>query len=301
MLKANAGNFMNTSLFAQRQPFILQTQQLGHQFQSNWWCLRDVNLSFHTGELVGLAGPNGAGKTTLIRALAGQFRTCQGDVTLDGRSLQCFGRMELARRLGYLPQNVKSSFSYTCEEVVAQGRYPHLGPFGILSRNDREIVRRAMEWTSTQAFARRPLEDLSGGERQRVLLASVLAQGGDFLLLDEPTSALDLHHQVDVFERVHQLAEEGLGIIMITHDLNLAAQYCTRLVLLHEGRVMASGPPEEVMSEPILKKIYETELIVNRNPVTGTPMVVLLGRRAAALSQRTQRREREREITKPTA
>lgn len=267
---------------------ILRTHGLGHQFQPTWWCLREINLEFRLGELVGLVGPNGAGKTTLIRALAGQLAPTAGEVTLGGRSLRTFGRLELARRLGYLPQDVRSSFSYSCEEVVAQGRYPHLGTFGVLSRRDREIVWRAMEWTSTQAFARRPLDDLSGGERQRVLLASVLAQGGEFLLLDEPTSALDMHHQVDVYERVSQLAREGLGVIMITHDLNLAALYCDRLVLLHEGKVAACGTPETVVVEDVLRRVYETDLIVNRNPVTGTPMVVLLGRRAARLSEKYQ-------------
>lgn len=273
---------------ARTEGAALQTHNLGHQFQPTWWCLRGVDLEFRLGELVGLVGPNGAGKTTLIRALAGQLQPSEGEVSLGGRPLARFSRLELARRIGYLPQNVRSSFAYTCEEVVAQGRYPHLGTFGVLGRRDREIVRLAMEWTSTQAFARRLLDDLSGGERQRVLLASVLAQGGEFLLLDEPTSALDMHHQVDVFERVSQLARDGLGVIMITHDLNLAAQYCDRLVMIHEGRAIAAGTPAEIMTEEILKKVYETELIVNRNPVTGTPMVVLLGSRAMRLSEQFQ-------------
>jgi iron complex transport system ATP-binding protein len=148
-----------------------------------------------------------------------------------------------------------------------------------------------MEWTATLAFARRPLNDLSGGERQSVLLASVLAQETRFLLLDEPTAALDLHHQVDVFERISQLAHEGLGVIVITHDLNLAAQYCDRLVLLHEGRVAAAGAPAQIMVEDVLKRIYQTELMVHRNPVTGTPMVVLLGRRTKRLSEEFRREE----------
>lgn len=267
---------------------VLRTRDLGHQFQPTWWCLSGVNIDFRLGELVGLVGPNGAGKTTLMRALIGHLQPSAGEVTLDGRALHRFSRLELARRIGYLPQDVRSSFSFTCQEVVAQGRYPHLGPLGVLGRADREIVWRAMEWTNTQAFARRPIEDLSGGERQRVLLASVLAQGSPFMLLDEPTAALDLHHQVDVFERISQLAHEGYGVIMITHDLNLAAQYCDRLVVLHEGRVVAEGGPETVMTEPVLKKVYETELIVERNPVTGSPMVVLLGRRGGGTLERFQ-------------
>ena len=256
----------------------LAARGVGHQFQSTWWCLSQIDQTFRRGELVGLVGPNGAGKSTLMRVLAGQVAPTSGEVTLGGLPIEQYGRRRLARRIGYLPQNVRSSFSFTCEEVVAQGRYPHRSALGLLGREDLRIVRRVMEWTHTQTFARRPLEELSGGERQRVLLASVLAQGGEFLLLDEPTAALDLHHQIDVFERIGELARQGLGVIVITHDLNLAAQYCDRMVLLHEGRIRASGPPETVMDETILKSVYETELIVDRNPVTGAPMVVLLGR-----------------------
>ena len=258
---------------------VLATHGLGHQFQANWWCLQGLDLAFHTGELVGLVGANGAGKSTLLRILTGQMAPTAGKVELDGRPLGRFGRTELARRIGYLPQNVASSFSYTCEEVVAQGRYPHQGALGLLSREDQEIVRQAMKWTHCDAFAHRYLSELSGGESQRVLLASVLAQGSDFMLLDEPTSALDLHHQIDVFELIYQLARQGIGVIVITHDLNLAAQYCDRLVLLHEGRMHACGRPEDVLREDILRQVYETDLIVDRNPVTGTPMVVVLGRR----------------------
>jgi len=276
---------------ARPEPSVLRARALGHQFQPNWWCLKDISLEFRLGELVGLLGPNGAGKTTLVRALAGQLHPTAGEVTLDGAPIRAWGRLEVARRIGYLPQDVRSSFSYTCEEVVAQGRYPHLGTLGLLGRHDREVVRRSMEWTATLAFARRPLNDLSGGERQGVLLASVLAQETRFLLLDEPTAALDLHHQVDVFERISQLAHEGLGVIVITHDLNLAAQYCDRLVLLHEGRVAAAGAPAQIMVEDVLKRIYQTELMVHRNPVTGTPMVVLLGRRTKRLSEEFRREE----------
>jgi ferric hydroxamate transport system ATP-binding protein len=183
-----------------------------------------------------------------------------------------------------MPQALRVSFRYTVEEVIAHGRYPHLGPLGLLGRRDLEIVRRAMQWTGTEAFARRTLDQLSGGERQRVLLASVLAQESRFLLLDEPTAALDLHYQVDVFARLAEFAAEGLGIVVITHDLNLAAQYCHRLALLHEGRLAVCAPPEQVMREEVLKRVYDAELIVDRNPVTGAPMVVPLGRRGTAMA-----------------
>jgi iron complex transport system ATP-binding protein len=201
-------------------------------------------------------------------------------VTLEDRPLAQWGRLALARRIGFLPHDVKTSFSFSVEEVVAQGRYPHQKGLGILGGDDLAAIRRAMEWTHTLAFARRPLANLSSGERQLALLASVLAQGSDYLLLDEPTSNLDLHHQVDVFQRVHWLTRRGLGVIVITHDLNLAAQYCDRLILLHEGKVEAEGTPATVLDQEILRRVYAAELIVDRNPVTGTPLVVLLGRAA---------------------
>ncbi len=259
-------------------PLELTAHGVGHQFQSTWWCLRGIELSCRPGELIGLVGPNGSGKSTLMRALAGQTTPTAGEVRLGGRPLSRLAPRERARAIAWLPQDVRPAFGFTVEEVIAQGRYPHLGALGVSGPGDRELVRRAMEWTRTLAFARRPLERLSGGERQRVLLASVLVQQGRFLLLDEPTSALDLHHQIEVFEQIYELSRAGLGVIVITHDLNLAARYCDRLVLLHEGRLVADGAPSVVMRAEVLRPVYEVELLVEPNPVTGTPMVVPLGR-----------------------
>ncbi|MEN6626001.1 MAG: ABC transporter ATP-binding protein [Candidatus Sumerlaeia bacterium] len=256
----------------------LAARGVGHQFQPTWWCLREIDLVCRPGDLIGLVGPNGSGKSTLMRALAGQIEPTAGAVTLNGKPLARLSPRERARAVAWLPQDVRPTFDFTAEEVIAQGRYPHLGAFGVPGPRDREIVRLAMEWTRTLAFARRSLAALSGGERQQVLLASVLAQQSRFLLLDEPTSALDLHHQIDVFEQIAELARAGLGVIVITHDLNLAARYCDRLALLHEGRLVADGPPSEVMREPVLRQVYDVNLIVERNPVVGSPMVVLLGR-----------------------
>lgn len=245
-------------------------------------------MTLRTGELVGIVGSNGAGKSTLLRILIGQFRPSAGHVRVGGQPIEQYARLALARRVAYLPQQVRSSFSYTCEEVVAQGRFPYQQGFGMLGRRDMDIIRQCMRWTHTDAFARRSLDSLSGGERQRVLLASVLAQQSEFLLLDEPTAALDLHHQVDVFERLYQFAREGLGVVLVTHDLNLASQYCDRLILLHEGRMIAEGSAEAVLVQRHLKKVYQTELCVEPNPVLGTPMVVLLGHRTGELARRNR-------------
>lgn len=258
-------------------PSVLEARGLGFQYQPNWWCLKEIDLAVRTGECVGVVGANGAGKSTMLYTLCGQLRPSAGEVMLDGRPVARYARRELARHVGVLPQTVESAFEFTCEEIVGQGRYPHQGAVGLLDERDREVIQRAMAWTHTEAFARRTLHELSGGERQRVLLASVLAQETDFLLLDEPTSALDITHQVDVFRRLRALAGQGMGVLVITHDLNLAARYCHRLYMLFEGRIVATGSPEEVMRTDILKEVYQTDLIVDRNPVTGAPMVVLLG------------------------
>ena len=269
---------MNDERDTSSRRLVLRARAVGHQYQPTWWCLRDVDLAFRPGETVGVVGPNGAGKTTLLRALGGLIRPTAGEVTLADRPLAAFSRRRLARHLGYLPQDVQGAFAYSVEEVVAQGRYPRNATLGLIGAHDRRVIERVMVATHVDAFAQRPLAELSGGERQRALLASVLAQETEFLLLDEPTAALDLHHQVEVFRLIADLARRrGLGVILITHDLNLAARYCDRMVLLDEGRVARDGAPGDVMERDILEAVYRTRLRVERNPATGAPMVVVLG------------------------
>lgn len=255
----------------------LVAESVTYAYPDGTQALQEVSVQVPYGRLLGIVGPNGSGKSTLLRVLAGLFRPQSGTVFLDGRPLRAFGRHELARQIGFLPQSVLSTFPFSVREVVALGRYPHLGTFGFLGKGDVEVVERCLEVIECTELADRPFSALSGGERQRVLLASVLAQEPKLMLLDEPTAALDIHHQVTLFDLLHAFSREGLSIVVVTHDLNLAGQFCDRLLLLRRGRTIKEGTPQEVIVGDLLSEVYDADLIVEENPVTGTPMVVLLG------------------------
>ena len=238
--------------------------------------VRGASLEARTGELLGVIGPNGSGKSTLLRLLAGLLPAAAGEVSLDGVALRAMRRHELARQVAFLPQRVETIFAFTSEEVVAQGRYPHLGAIGFLSARDIEVIRASMERTDTLAFARRPFDELSGGERQRVLIASILAQQAGHLLLDEPTAALDIQHQAQVFTLLRESSRKGLAVAAVVHDLNLAAQFCDRLALMSCGRVVSEGAPEDVLLLEHLAPVYGGAVAVSENPLTGGPLVVVL-------------------------
>lgn len=236
--------------------------------------LTDVTVSVSGGEVVGIVGPNGSGKSTLLRVLCGFLRARSGTVLLDERPLTALTLRERARIIAFLPQFVNPAFALDAFEVVCLGRYPHLGPLAAPGPHDREVAARCMRDTGTEALADRDFLTLSGGERQRVLLAGILAQEPDLLLLDEPTSALDIHHQADFFALLRRLARDGYGVGVVTHDLNVAGQYCNRLVLLAEGPgVLAHGAPGRVLTEELLSKAYGAPIRVTRHPITGTPLV----------------------------
>lgn len=237
-----------------------------------------VDLRLVQGELLALTGPNGAGKSTLLRAMVGLRSPDQGRVALGDEDLAKMDRVKRARMIAYLPQSVHSEFAFTVREVVAMGRYPHVGPFGFLSPRDVAWVEECMAFTETDSVASRFFSELSGGERQRVLLASVLAQDPRFLLLDEPTASLDLQHQASFMELLQRFAREGRGILMVTHDLNLAGQYCDGITLLHQGRIVEQGRAETVLTEEHLRRIYGDAVTVVRGPSSDKPVVFVQAR-----------------------
>jgi len=237
--------------------------------------LSDVTLAVAAGELVGVIGPNGGGKTTLVRLLSGVLAPGAGIVRLGGRPLATYRRRDLARRLAVVPQDPTLELPFTALEVVLMGRAPHLAALGFPRAGDVEIARAAMARLGVAELEDRPLDRLSGGERQRILLARALAQEPAVLLLDEPTTHLDLRHQAGIYEVVHELARRrGVAVLSVLHDLNLAALYCDRLLLLAGGRVVRQGPPAEVLDPGTLREAYATDVQVTANPATGVPVVL---------------------------
>ena len=241
--------------------------------------LTAVSLAVERGDLVGILGPNGSGKTTLLNVLAGGLTPRTGSVTLDGRAMTAWSRREIARRLAFVPQDTHAPFDFTVLDLVLMGRFPHLGAFALEGPEDLAIARRALDATGTAAFETRAFSTLSGGEKQRVAIASALAQSPRLLLLDEPTASLDIGYQIEVQTLLDRLnADNGVTMVLSTHDLNLAAALCRRLVLLRDGRVLAAGPTEEVLTPHAVRELYGVDAEVARHARSGHLTVVPIGR-----------------------
>jgi len=239
--------------------------------------LKGVNLALETGELVALVGPNGSGKTTLLKVLGGLLRPKRGEVSLYRRDLRLLGRREIAQRMALVPQETVMPFAFTAWEMAMLGRTPYARPFFGAKARDEAVVREMMELTETLHLAERPFGELSGGERQRVIIAMALAQEPKVLLLDEPTVHLDISHQMEILELLVRLnRDRGLTVLASMHDLNLAALYFRRLVMMNGGSIVAEGAPQEVLVEERIRKVFGAEVEVRPHPRREVPQITLL-------------------------
>ncbi len=239
-----------------------------------------LDLDVFGGTITAVIGPNGCGKSTLLRALGRLMKTRGGHVLLDGKRIDRMSTRQVATVLGVLPQAPVAPEGLSVADLVARGRHPHQAWYRQWSSDDETAVAEALRWTGMFDLADRPVDELSGGQRQRAWISMALAQGTDLLLLDEPTTFLDLAHQVDVLDLVERLhAETGRTVVMVLHDLNLAARYAQRLVAMKDGAIAAQGDPADVLTEDLLAEVFGLEARVVADPVAGTPMVVPIGRR----------------------
>lgn len=240
--------------------------------------VEDISFAVRGGEFVGIIGPNGSGKSTLLRLMSGFLRPWRGQVLLEGQPVESYDQRARGRRIGVVPQETAVTFPFSVTEMVLFGRTPHLGGFGFERDGDLAAARRAMQRTDTAHLARRAVTELSGGERQRVILARALAQEPAILLLDEPAAFLDIRHEVEMYDLLRDLQGEGMTVVSVLHDLNIAALYCDRLLLLHAGRIARAGAPADVITYTTLTEVYGIEVYVALNDITGCINVLPLSR-----------------------
>ena len=241
------------------------------------WVLQDVSFRVEKGEFVGVIGPNGSGKTTLLKILYRLLSPQKGEIFFELVPMKKMDRTDIAKRIAVVAQETHLLFPFSVLETVLMGRSPHLGHLMFESEKDVEITKKAMDWTKMLPFSERSMDELSGGERKRVFIARALAQEPEVILLDEPTVNLDIHHQMDFLDLILTLnRERGLTIVMASHDMNIASEFCDRLILLQGGGVYKIGTPDEVITQENIEKVYGCEVWIDQNPFSGMPRISLL-------------------------
>lgn len=254
----------------------IQIQKLQLAFEGRR-VLSDVSVTVPSGCFFTIIGPNGSGKTTLLKLMMGLIACRQGAIEILGRPIERYAIKHLARTVAYVPQTVPVTFAFTVVQVVLMGRAPHLGMLGLEGPQDLELARQAMVLAGVEHLADRRLDQLSGGEQQRVFIARAICQQPRILLLDEPTAALDLAHQVRVMDLMEQLkTEQGVTVVMVSHDLNLAAMYADLMLLLSNGRTVGLGPARQVLAYQQLEQVYGCPLLVDKSPLGDYPRVHLV-------------------------
>jgi iron complex transport system ATP-binding protein len=258
---------------------MLQTSDISFAYRPGTLVLDGVSIRVERRSIVGLLGPNGSGKTTLLRIIARMLRPDSGRILLDGAPIEIYARRELARRIAVVPQETHATFDFSALDIVLMGRYPHLGTFELEGIDDLKIARESLRATGTADLEQRRFGTLSGGEKQRVVIASALAQASDLLLLDEPTASLDLGYQLEIAALLRTLNEQRQTTMVIcTHDLNLAAAVCDRVVLLRHGRVLAHGTTEATINAANIRATYGVSAEVHFHRQAGHLTVVPIER-----------------------
>jgi iron complex transport system ATP-binding protein len=256
---------------------IIQVENVGYRY-NHQWVIQGISLEMDQGELIGLIGPNGSGKTTLLKCLDRLLVPQDGRVLWEGKPLSHFSQNRIARNIALVSQESPLIFSSTVLETVLMGRYPYLKRFQLEGPKDFRLAEEVMEQTQITHLQHRSLSELSSGERQRVYITRALCQEPRLLLLDEPMAFMDIQHQVGIFDLIQRLnREKGLTILMASHDINLTAQYCHKLILIYKGRIETVGTPAQVIQRENIEKVFETQVSVDQNPVTHTPRITLLG------------------------
>ena len=231
--------------------------------------ISDLSFSVQPGELVGIIGCNGAGKSTLLKTIRGMLPKQGGEVLYYGKNMETYTERELARKIAYLQQHVEVGFGYTGRDLVMAGRYPYLEWWQKETDDDKNLALECMAYTGTAELADKPVTEVSGGQKQRILLAKVLAQQTPLLFLDEPTTGLDMVYQEEIFRFAHEFVTMGKTVLMVVYELGLAAKYCSRILLLGKGTLLADGTPEAVFTEALLSQAYNADVEVTRNPLNN--------------------------------
>lgn len=273
---------MNMPIGQEDLAYVLEEVSFGYKRRNQMqdaYAVERVTISIRSGEVLGVLGPNGSGKSTLLKLLARLFRPDHGRLTLWGQDMAKLPQKDIARTVALVPQETQQQFPFTIAEMVLMGRFPHhggLGGFRWETDEDVAIAHEAMQDMDVGALGERLMTDVSGGERQRAIIARALTQQPCALLLDEPTAFLDLHHQLDIARILRRLnRERGMTVVLVSHDLNLASQYCDRLLLLQHGRVVQVGTPAEVIRKEILESVYRCPVLIDEHPQSRMPRVTL--------------------------
>ncbi len=255
------------------EPACVRAKNLSYAYDGST-VLKNLSFTVNTGEFFIVIGPNGSGKTTLMKIIAGFIKSRGGELEIKGRPIKTIKRKMLARQIAFVPQQVPTDFPFAVEDVVLFGRSPHLGTFGLESRKDILLAQQAMKFTEVSHLARRRLNQLSGGESQRVFIARAICQDPDIIVLDEPTASLDIAHQLRIMDMMEKMKKEkNITVIMVSHDVNLAAMYADKLMLINAGQQVRVGPPGEVLTYKTLESVYGCPLLVDENPLDKLPRV----------------------------